>query len=514
MDAPAIPGTQRIAWPAKGLQKGLLQVSLRLTVEKQEQLVRSLALVMLFALPGILCLHVPVVADADLWWHLSSGQWIFQHHAIPHTDPFSAYGAGKFWAAYSWLFEVIVFWLFQKWGLVGVVAFTAGMLTIIMAALYRLIQRLLPDFVLSAFLTVAVMYCLLHFCAPRPWLFTILFFILEFDILMQARRTGGWRGLLLLPLLFAFWANTHIEFVPGLMVLGLATIEPVMERWWPAKQTRLRSVALWPILGACVAATLVNPYGWRIYDVAYQLVAMPGAANYVAEMSAIPFRTPNDFVLLFLALVCAGALCWTRRIPFFEVAVFALAVTVSFRNARELWFLAVVAAAILASVYPAKQQALRKLPELALVLIVVASGAVLWGIAVYLHIDNAQLQDDVAEQLPVRAVAAIKEGHYRGPLFNSYNWGGYLIWDLRMPVSIDGRANVFGDELITRNINTWEARPDWDSNPEFASAGIVIGPLDDPLAQVLRLDSRFQLVYEDKIAVVFLRRAFQDLKNP
>jgi hypothetical protein len=492
----------------------LLQLPLRLTAERKELLFRSLALVMLFAVPGIFCMRAGNVGDPDLWWHLASGQWISQHHAIPHADPFSIYGAGKFWAAYSWLFEVIVFQFFQKWGLVGVAAFTAGMVTLIVAAVYRTIQSLLSDFVLAAFFTMAVMYCLFHFFAPRPWLFTILFFILEFDILIKARRSGRKRGLFLLPLLFALWANVHIEFVTGLLVLGLATIEPMVERWWPSKQTALRSRVLWPVLITSVAATLVNPYGWRIYQVAYQLVAMPGATSYVAEMNAIPFRTPNDFDLLFLAFFCVGALAWTRRIPFFEVAVLALAVTVSFRTARELWFLAVVAAVILASVLPTKQQALRKLPAFALPCIVVASGAALWGIGICMHVDNAQLRDDVADQMPVNAVAAIKNGYYRGPLFNSYNWGGYLIWDLGMPVSVDGRANVYGDELITRNINTWEARPKWDSNPEFASAGIVIGPLTDPLAQVLRLDPRFQLVYEDKIAVVFVRNALQDVPDP
>ena len=56
---------------------------------------------------------------------------------------------------------------------------------------------------------------------PRPWLFTILLFILELDILMRARRTGRLRGLLWLPAIFALWANVHIQFIDGRMVDSL-----------------------------------------------------------------------------------------------------------------------------------------------------------------------------------------------------------------------------------------------------------------------------------------------------
>jgi hypothetical protein len=37
-------------------------------------------------------------------------------------------------------------------------------------------------------------------------------------------------------------------------------------------------------------------------------------------------------------------------------------------------------------------------------------------------------------------------------------------------------------------------------------AGVVIGPVKAPLTQVLRMDPRFQLAYEDKVAAVFVRR--------
>ncbi|HVS37193.1 MAG TPA: hypothetical protein VMS17_16645, partial [Gemmataceae bacterium] len=75
--------------------------------------------------------------------------------------------------------------------------------------------------------------------------------------------------------------------------------------------------------------------------------------------------------------------------------------------------------------------------------------------------------------------------------------------------SIDGRTNLHGEERLQRNDGTWNGRPGWRDDPELASAKLVIGAPSYPLVELLRCDQRFQLVYEDAVAVVFLRR--QDL---
>ncbi len=59
---------------------------------------------------------------------------------------------------------------------------------------------------------------------------------------------------------------------------------------------------------------------------------------------------------------------------------------------------------------------------------------------------------EVNKNVPVGAVEWLKENQVSGHLFNSYNWGGYLAWSLpQSPVFIDGRADLYGNELI----NDW-----------------------------------------------------------
>jgi hypothetical protein len=71
---------------------------------------------------------------------------------------------------------------------------------------------------------------------------------------------------------------------------------------------------------------------------------------------------------------------------------------------------------------------------------------------------------------------------------------------------MDGRSNIHGDDRIGRSIATWFGARSWASDPELAAAKLVIAPINVALTSLLRLDSRFELVYEDDVAAVFVAR--------
>ena len=473
---------------------------------RADQAAQATLLAALFAIPALMCVHAANVSDADIWWHLRTGEWILAHHAVPRVDPFSGPLAGSPWLAYSWLYELVAVKLFARLGLAGIVAYTSGMVLAITVALAQMVRRLQRDFFLVILLAIVAIFSMEHLYMPRPWLFSILFFILEMDILMRARKTGRARGLVWLPVIFALWGNVHIEFVDGLMVLGLAWAEAEAARWWSAAETRVRPAWMRGALAASALATLANPYGWRIYGVAYELATQSGALNKVSEMQAIPFRDLSDFLVLLLALGSAAALAWRRRFSLFETGLLALAAVLSFRSQRDVWAMAVAGAAILASTIAGSEKAAMRLPKWATAIAVIAAALAVPAGFRAMHVNNARLESELAKSLPVRAVEAVQAKGYAGPLYNDYNWGGYLMWSLRMPVSIDGRAAFYGDQRIDRSLATWNAEPDWASDAQLMKAGVVIGPVKAPLTQALRMDSRFQLVYEDKAAAVFAAR--------
>jgi len=489
------------------MQHEAAESSTRETNRGADQIAQSLVLAVLFAVPALMCAHASVVNDPDIWWHLRTGEWIMAHHIVPRVDPYSSGLMGRPWVAYSWLFELAAEKLYQWLGLVGLVAYTSGIILAITVALFRLLRRLQTDFSLVVLLTFAACFSMGRLYSPRPWLFTVLLFILEVDILMQARKTGRMRELLWLPAIFALWANVHIQFIDGLLVLALAWVETLASGWGiRSASTRIRPKWMGMALCCSVLATLLNPYGWRVYQAAYELATQAGVLNKITELQALPFRNASDYIVLLLAVGSAAALAWHRRILLFETALLVFAAVLAFRSQRDVWVMAVVGVVILASRIAGRERAAVRLPKLGTTLAVLAAGlAILVGFRI-MQVNNVRLATDLAKSMPVRAVEAVHAKGYGGPLYNDYNWGGYLIWALRMPVSIDGRAAFYGDQRMDRSMASWNAEPDWASDAQLKSAGLVIGPVKAALTQILRMDPHYQLVFEDDVAAVFVRK--------
>jgi hypothetical protein len=119
---------------------------------------------------------------------------------------------------------------------------------------------------------------------------------------------------------------------------------------------------------------------------------------------------------------------------------------------------------------------------------------------------NVRLEQSVARTFPAAAAAVVEQRGYPGPVFNTYDWGGYILWRLpALKVSMDGRNTFYGDAKVWRSIRTWSGVEGWDADPELAASRLVIAPRSAALTSLLRLDRRFAVAYEDAVAVVFVK---------
>src|SRR6266481_5337560 len=205
---------------------------------------RIVILVLLYCIPAFQAL-LPII-DADIWWHLRTGQWIISNGWVPVQDPFSAYGMGKSWVAYSWLFELFVYGLFKNFGIGGIVAFTVLMSLCIVLAIHFAVHQAGLPFEAEVILVAVTYGSFFPMLAPRPWLFSILFFTAELYILFDVRRTGRLTSAFILPPLFALWANLHIQFIYGLAALVLFVGEGLLCRLFSfdRRNSNLQTISL------------------------------------------------------------------------------------------------------------------------------------------------------------------------------------------------------------------------------------------------------------------------------
>jgi hypothetical protein len=452
--------------------------------------------------------------DVDTWWHLRVGEWIVEHRRIPTTDPFSRYGleSGKPWLAYSWLYELVLYGCYRQWDWNGVVLFRAVQSFAVGYAWFLFTTRQSTSVAWTALLFfVGYVSFFLMTLSERPWLLSMMLAMWTLAVIQDGRRGEGRWHHWLLPLGYVLWANWHIQFIYGLALLGLGVVAPLLDRllgleddsatpWGSAGWRRLTL-----LVGLCVAGTLLNPFHVWIYYVVLDYASQPGAFAYVYELMAPNFRRREDWLcvaLAGLALFLAGR---QSRLSTFHLLLILGPTFAGLRAKRDEWYLLLGVIAVLSqwrfpwlSLPPAPawpRWTRLVLPLMLLSLAVVGS----------LRIPAASFAADEAEHYPAAAVAHIREQRYPGPLFNHFDWGGYLIWRLRdYPVAMDGRTNLHGDARIEAAIQTWCGKPGWDELPELRAARLLLIQQDSPLGQLLRRDARFRLVFEEKRAAVFV----------
>ena len=474
---------------------------------------RFTLIIALFATPAWLTNNI---IELDVWWHIRTGQWIVQHRWVPYADWFSSYGMGKPWAAYSWLFEILIYGLFSRLGLIGLLVYVYALVMAITGALYSLVRKLEPRAPYAVAITAAAILAMSRLWTPRPWLFTILFFIIQLNVLVSVRRSRNFRMLWILPPLFALWANLHIQFVYGLFVLGVAALEDPVNRLI-GRETAIGEQEDSPIpfgkmiviLIASLIAALINPYHLRIYSLVFETARESGLYELITELAAMRFRSLAHWLVLALTLGAAFALGRRGRVITFWGVLLVAGAFLSFRSTRDVWFVTIVSAAIISNSRSSVDRDVRQRISKGQVVVIVLATSALFALTVRAYdVSNATLQKAISRNFPVAAANFVEERGYPGPLYNPFNWGGYLIWRLPdLPVSIDGRGNVHDANRIRHAVETWKGGPNWAHDPDLASARVVIAQKDFALTQLLRLDSRFEVVYEDDVAVVFLAKA-------
>lgn len=458
------------------------------------------------------------VADADIWWHIRVGQWIMAHHGFPHTGIFSAADETRPWAAYSWIFELMVATLNSHLGLSGITVFVLLYDVTFVLVLFLGLRSISRSFWWAFLLCAVAIWAmdLNRVNVARPVSLSVLFLTLEVLLIFRTLEARNPKPLYWLPLLFLAWANSHIQFLYGLVLPGLlavvTTIEYLFAKRWPQVGSaeglqEFRPARLWAILAGCLAATLINPYTVGLYRVIFNYMRSSYTFNAIVEFRAPNFRESPHYVQLLLVGATFFMLGRRRTEPY-KLALLTVGSLAAFRSVRDIWFLCIPAVAILASLVrnngpeaaaPTPRRSVAQLiPVLAAVVLVITLGAIDNGFS-----ERALLQV-VRDSYPLDAANFIQEHHLPGPLYNNFNWGGFLIGMLpNYPVSIDGRTDLYGDEYIQHEIDTLlDRRKD---NPALDRANVVLLPTTVPLAGVLQSSPQFKLVYSDKLAMVFVR---------
>jgi hypothetical protein len=455
------------------------------------------------------------VYDSDFWWHLRTGQYIVGKRALPFPDPFAwttarapdAYPGEaltrRFNLTHEWLAQVVFYAVWRTGGIPAIVAARALTLTAFCAFAGLIAWRRRGNFYAALAATLASASLAQEFALDRPYLFTWLLLAATLAIL-EFRR-----GLWLLPPLFALWANCHSGFFLGWIVLGAWCAQSLVDR--------RRDPALWISSVLSVLASGLNPNGYAVFRTLldYQSSYLTSRLLEWARPSLWP---PSPFSLLLVA--AAATLVWARRrVPVADWLIFAAFAAAALAAQRNTILVALISPILIAAYLPWKWRwNTRSLfvvcrPS---VLAALLAAALATGMA-----RGSFFEFRAAEwKIPNGATDFLALHRVTQPMFNTYEYGGYLIWRLwpGQRTFIDGRAlseSVFRDYTrILYNHDSSDGMPAAeDLLNRYGIQVIVMNTFEYTTGPVYLLapaladpaQTAWKLVYNDPRALVFMR---------
>ncbi len=473
---------------------------------------------------AIFAMATRFAVDTDTWWHLRTGETIAQQGSIPAEDSWSYTRSGEPWSypSSAWLSQLQLYFIYKATGAGGLGLWTAAMVTLAFAFIYLAMSGppLLRAFVLILAVTVSGIYW-----AARPY---ILSFVLAaaFLWILEDYRWGRRDRLVWLLPLMVLWVNSHPGFGIGMLLFAVYVGEKAV-LWLVARIRRERTVGKtnWEALrrllliglGLLVAASL-NPAGPAVLAYPFETVAIGELRDYIQEWQSPNFHMlqaqPFAWMLL-LALAVLGAS--VRRVALSDVFLIAGLGYMSMLAVRNVPLFALAGAIVItryatpllqdAAAYfriktrkPTKDLAWQRWLNVGIV--------ALLAIAVLARVASIwPPSNDLSSfsKLPAGAVAYLEESQPEGRLFNSYNWGGYLIWELRdYPVYIDGRTDLYADGLLGEWIDTVSGEDGWQETLDDWDVRLVLLEPSWALTKVLPYEG-WQLLYEDEHSVLYGR---------
>ncbi len=469
-------------------------------------------------LAGIVYLAIPrTIADPDISWHLRNAQVLLHTHAFLRQDLYSSTTKGKPWVNPEWLAEIPFYAGWRWFGERGVFLVSVGAIETILLGIFGL-AYLQSKNVKSAFVIsfLAIFLADVSF-GPRTLLFGWIFLVAELAILQSFHAVADGSSITrprdltwLLPPLFLLWINIHGSWMIGLALLAFFVLSGYVKitcglieakRWsGPQKRKLLRVTTL------SVLALFINPYGWRLvlypFDMAFHQKL--NIAN-VQEWRSLDFHSPHGKIILG---IMAGAivlqLVRRRKWMLHEVGFLLLGLYAGLTYSRFLFLTAILILPLFAKdiaecapYYPERDKPWLNAP--------IMIG--LMAAAVVLFPSNRQLQARWADQYPQKALNYLGQLHPSGNVFTYYEWGGYLIWNVRqVPTFVDSRVDVFEHHGVLADYLDAVRLKDSFRILDKYSIRYVLFKKGEPLTYLLVHTPGWKVDYQDKITILLEKK--------
>lgn len=489
-------------------------------------------LYLIIALLLILIMAVRTPLDTDMWWHLRAGEETLLSMEVYSVDTFSFTREGSDWINHSWLSQVLMFLVFRAGSYYGLSVWVGACAVLSMLFIYLQMKGhllLRSTVLLFAAVVSSVVW------SPRPQIHSLILFSLLSYLIYQYKREKSYGYLIGSLPVFILWGNLHGGYVLGIILIGSVIAGELLNKTFFKKFSEnlsWRQICIFSIfMLVSFVLVLINPFGLDMWRIPFNTVSVETLQNVINEWASPDFHQAFQQPMLWMLLGVFSLIGLSKRridgTELIPLIVFSWAALTARRNFGPF---AIVAAPIfskyLASLMDewlseAKQKIqwverfLEKTnksnkelkPGFKNLMNLVIIGLLLVGVGwKIIDVNEGEFVHQAERDIfPVDAVEWLDSSDITGNMFNDYNWGGYLIWHLReTPVFVDGRTDLFGDEILEDYISVMSLQEDWEEILDDYQITSLLVQADSRIARAL-MKSDWQIEYQDARSMIFHR---------
>lgn len=487
------------------------------------------------------------LATADLGRHIKNGEWVVAHNFdlknpdSPVHKNFYSYTHPDFPVVnHHWGSGVIFFELHKIFGFSGLSVFYI-FLSVLTFAIFFYVAKRESNFTIAVILSLFLIPLIAERREIRPEIFSYFFagFFLWFVWSWRKRELAANR-LYILPILMIFWVNLHVYFFLGIFLFGIYWFFDILRLVFFRQsdeeflETVGRVKTLTVVSAFSMLAAFLNPFGWR--GLVYPLQIFKNYGYTIVENKSVSFVekygiiNPNFLLIKIVigALILSFVLLFfvDRKKISFTYFFFALFFGITgWMAIRNFTLLGLFALPILAANFngiftpneknnlPAKENGL----ALAYILVFIFAAFGNWQFATA-HSEERGIGLLSSE---MKAIEFLKNEKIPGPIFNNYDIGGYLIFNLpaspkgepeKEKVFVDNRPEAYPDSFFSEIYKPMQDNPEvFQKIDEQYNFNVIffyrrdITPWAQNFLRDIAKNSEWVKAYEDDYAIIYLK---------
>lgn len=456
--------------------------------------------------------------DSDLGRHLTLGNYMLDTRIIPTHDLLSHTRTGLSRPPYEWVSQIIFALAHRLLGLDGVILLISILIALTFTLIYQFTNRRSNSSLISLlFIFLAAGASSIHWL-PRPHIFTFLFLAIWIELL--ERLTGNKPiKTYIFPVIMLFWVNMHGGFIFGILA-WMAYFAGWIWEAWRKKADKPIGWKLLAIGSTSLIATVITPDFWRNWE-----AVLNNRSSFILNRTIETMR-PNlvdpsviPFTLLLFLTILFFILHWKTIRPSHLFLLLGLSF-MSLLMARNIPLFTIACISILSNLSVkslSKSKAWTQL-ENRFSGFNSGHGQSFWSVAVagiaitwfaYFNIKSLHpFYEFDRGAFPVNAVRYLEENPQSGNMFNEFNWGGYLLYQMwpEYNVFLDSQSDFYGEDLMREYDQIMNANDDWQNLLQKYDVDWLIIPSNSPLAGEISNTLTWEIIYSDNTSMIGIQK--------